>query len=132
MGKIVMIIEKSKDYFDAYSENCEGIYAAGDSIEAVKADTEEAIHLIKKNLPEDRWPQEIKGDYQVEYKLDVPSFLEYYSGFMSLAGMERATGINQKQLSNYLNRRSVPRRRQADRILKGIHKFAAELLSITL
>ena len=48
-----MIIEKSKDFFDAYSDNCDGIYAAGDSIEAVKADAMEAISLIKKNLPED-------------------------------------------------------------------------------
>ena len=27
-----MIVEKSKDYFDAYSENCDGIYAAGNAI----------------------------------------------------------------------------------------------------
>jgi len=132
MGKITMIIEKSKDYFDGYSENCDGIYAAGDSIEAVKSDTYEAIRLIKKNLPEERWPEQIKGNFEIEWKLDIPSFLEYYSGYMSLAGMERATGINQKQLSNYLNHRAVPRRKQADRIRIGIHNFAKELLSITL
>ena len=132
MEKIIMIIEKSKDFFDAYSDNCDGIYAAGDSIEAVKADAEEAIRLIKKNLPEDRWPTKIKGEYEIEWKFDVPSFLEYYSSFMSLSGMEKMTGIHQKQLSNYLNHRSVPRRKQADRIINGIHRFARELLSITL
>lgn len=51
---------------------------------------------------------------------------------MSLAGMKQLTGINQKQLSNYLNRRSVPRQKQADRIIMGMHRFARELLSITL
>ena len=127
-----MIIEKSKDHFDAYSDNCEGIYAAGDSIDAVKADTEEAIRLIKTNLPESQWPKEVKGDYEIEYKLDIPSFLNYYSGFMSLAGMENVTGVNQKRLSNYLNHRSVPRQKQADRIIGGIHRFAKELLSISL
>lgn len=132
MEKIIMIIEKSKNFFDAYSENCDGIYAAGESVDAVKADTLEAIRLIKKNLPEERWPKQIKGDYEIEWKFDVPSFLEYYSNFISLAGMERMTGINQKQLSNYLNHRSVPRAKQADRILSGIHRFARELLSITL
>ena len=35
-----MIIEKSKDFFDAYSDNCDGIYAAGESVDAVKADTD--------------------------------------------------------------------------------------------
>ena len=132
MGKIIMMIERSKDYFDAYSDNCDGIYAAGSSIDDVKADAEKAIRLIKENLPESQWPDEIKGEYEIEWKFDVPSFLEYYSNFISLAGMERMTGINQKQLSNYLNHRSVPRAKQADRILSGIHRFARELLSITL
>lgn len=132
MEKILMVIEKSKDFFDAYSENCDGIYAAGDSIEAVKADTLEAIRLIKKNLPEEQWPQQIKGEFEIEWKLDVQSFLEYYHGFMSLAGMEKMTGINQKQLSNYLNRRATPRRRQTNRMIDGIHRFASELMSITL
>ena len=132
MEKIIMNMSASKDMFGAFSENCDGIYAAGDSIEAVKADTYEAIRLIKKNLPEERWPDQIKGEFEIEWKFDVPSFLEYYSGFMSLAGMEKMTGIHQKQLSNYLNHRAVPRQKQVDRIITGIHRFARELLSITL
>ena len=132
MNKIVMNISASKDMFGAFSENCEGIYAAGDTIDATKADTYEAIRLIKKNLPEERWPEPIKGDFEIEWRFDVPSFLEYYGGIMSLAGMERLTGINQKQLSNYLNHRAVPRKKQADRIITGMHRFARELLSITL
>lgn len=132
MKKIVIVIEKSKDFYDGYSENCEGIYGAGDSIQAVKDDIVEAIRLIKKNIPAERWPEELKGEYQLEYKLDVQSFLEYYSSFISLAGLEKITGVNQKQLSNYLNRRSKPRRTQAERICKGLHSFANELLSITL
>lgn len=132
MEKIIMNISASKDTFGAFSENCEGIYAAGDTIEDTKADTYEAIRLIKENLPEDRWPEQIKGEFEIIWKFDVPSFLEHYSEYLSLAGMEKMTGINQKQLSNYLNRRSVPRAKQADRIISGLHKFARELLSITL
>lgn len=132
MEKIIMVIEKSSDYYGAYSENCDGIYASGKNVEAIKADTLEAIQLIKKNLPKNRWPAQIKGDFEIEWKMEIPSFLEYYSSFMSLAGMERMTGINQKQLSNYLNRRTTPRKKQSDRIREGIHRFAEELLSITL
>ena len=40
--------------------------------------------------------------------------------------------LNQKQLSNYLHRRAVPRQKQADRIMRGLHRFAREILSITL
>lgn len=127
-----MNISASKDMFGAFSENCDGIYAAGDTIEATKADAYEAIRLIKKNLPEDRWPEQIKGEFEIEWKFDVPSFLEYYGSIMSLSGMEKLTGINQKQLSNYLHHRAVPRQKQADRIINGLHKFAREILSITL
>lgn len=132
MENIIMMVGASKDHFGAYSENCDGIYAAGDSLEDVKADTYRAIDAIKRNLPPERWPSQIKGDFTIEWHFDVPSFLEYYSRFMSLAGMEKMTGINQKQLSNYLNHRSKPRRKQVDRILTGIHRFGRELLSINL
>jgi len=132
MEKIIMMVGASKDMLGAYSDNCDGIYAEGDTIEDVQADTYRAIEGIKRNLPEERWPEQIKGDFEIEWKFDVPSFLEYYGSIMSLSGMEKLTGINQKQLSNYLNHRAVPRRRQADRILTGMHKFAHELLSITL
>ena len=58
-----MNICASSDSFGAYSENCEGIYAAGGTVEECKKDVEVAIALIKKNLPEERWPEQIKGDY---------------------------------------------------------------------
>lgn len=127
-----MMVGRSKDMYGAYSENCDGIYAAGDTLEETKADTYRAIEGIKRNLPQERWPKQIKGEYEIVWKFDVASFLEYYSGFMSLAGMEKMTGIHQKQLSNYLNHRAVPRQKQAERIITGIHRFARELLSITL
>ena len=132
MEKLIIVIERSSDHFGAYSENCDGIYAAGDSLDAVKTDTFDAIRILKENLPDTQWPVILKGDFEVEWKIDVPSFLEYYSKYMSLAGMEKMTGVNQKQLSNYLNHRSVPRPRQTKRIRDGIHRFAEELLSITL
>lgn len=48
MEKIIMVIEKSKDFYDAYSDNCDGIYAAGGSIDEVKKDVENAIATIKR------------------------------------------------------------------------------------
>ena len=132
MKKIIIVIERSADLFDAYSDNCDGIYGAGNSIEECKKDIELSIAQIKEKLPIERWPEEIKGEYELEYKLDAQSFLEYFSDFISLAGMERITGVHQKQLSNYLNRRSKPRKQQIDRIREGLHRFAKELLSITL
>ena len=132
MKKIIIVIERSADLFDAYSDNCDGIYGAGNSIEECKKDIELSIAQIKEKLPIERWPEEIRGEYELEYKLDAQSFLEYFSDFISLAGMERITGVHQKQLSNYLNRRAKPRKQQVDRIREDLHRFAEELLSITL
>ncbi len=130
--KVTIIIERSKDLFDAYSENCDGIYGAGDTIEECKADILTSIRQIKEKLPIEQWPEQIKGEYEIEWKLDAQSFLDYFSDFISLAGMERITGVNQKQLSNYIHHRAKPRPKQVARIREGLHKFAHELLSITL
>lgn len=132
MEKITIIIEKSKDYYSGYSENCEGIYGAGDSIQAVKDDIVNAIRLIKTELPQEQWPKQIKGEYSLEFKFDVRSLLEYYSGILSLSGLEKITGINQKQLWNYLHTDTRPRKKQVERIEEGLHKLAHELLSISL
>lgn len=68
MGKVTMLIGKSGDYYGAMSTNCEGIYAAGPDVESVKADTLNAIEGVKRNLPWDRWPKQIKGEFEIEWK----------------------------------------------------------------
>ena len=60
-----MNICASSDSFGAYSENCDGIYAAGNTIEECKKDVVTAIELIKKNLPEEQWPEQIRGEYRL-------------------------------------------------------------------
>ena len=57
METINIVIEKTSDFYSGYSDNVDGIYCAGDSIEAVMADAKSAIALIKENLPEERWPE---------------------------------------------------------------------------
>lgn len=69
MEKLIIQICASKDSFGAYSVNCDGIYAAGNTIEECKKDVEDTIHLIKKNIPEDRWPSIIRGHYEIAWLL---------------------------------------------------------------
>lgn len=132
MKKLQIVICASKDSFGAYAENCEGIYAAGDTAEEAKADVEEAIRLIKKNLPEERWPEILKGEYEIVYKYDTRSLLNYYSGILTNAAMERLTGINKKQLWNYANGVSVPRAPQVKKIEMALHKLGRELVALSL
>lgn len=74
MGRIVMNVERTKDLYDAYSENCEGIYGAGSTLEAMKSDVLASISQIKDNLAKDRWPDPLKdGEVEVVYRLRSPS-----------------------------------------------------------
>lgn len=125
-----MNICASSDSFGAYSENCEGIYAAGNTIEECKKDVETAISLIKKNLPEEQWPEQIKGEYKLVWHYDVQSLLLYYGTLLSLSGLERVTGIHQKQLWAYMHGRSKPRQQQKERIAQALHRFAGELADV--
>jgi len=132
MEKLIMTISASKDSFGAYSENCDGIWAAGNTIEACKSDVLKAIEAFKNNLPEDRWPEPIRGKYEIIWKYDTESFMLYYGSMLSLAGLERITGINQKQLWAYMHGRSKPRPVQKQRITDSLHAFARELAESTI
>lgn len=132
MEKLIITVCASKDSFGAYSENCDGIYAAGDTVADVKRDVEEAIRLIKENLPQERWPEVLKGEYSIEWHYDTQSMLQHYSGIITNAALSRLTGINQKQLWNYAHGVSKPRLAQRKKIESALHGLGSELLSISL
>lgn len=127
MDTIIMNIGASSDSFGAYSVNCDGIYAAGNTVEECKKDVETTISLIKETLPQEQWPEQIKGEYKIVWHYDIQSLLMYYGSLMSIAGLERITGINQKQLWSYMHGRSKPRAKQKERIENNLHRFANEL-----
>jgi transcriptional regulator with XRE-family HTH domain len=49
---------------------------------------------------------------------------------LSLAGLEKITGINQRQLSHYLNGVKKPRQETIQKIEESIHRFANELSQV--
>lgn len=132
MEKIIVEIGASKDSYGAFAVNCDGIYAQADSIEGVQADILEAIRLIKKNLPESQWPNQIKGDYEIEWKYDIQSLLRHFQGIFTNAALERLTGINQKQLWNYANGISKPRLAARKKIQTALNSLGRELVALSL
>lgn len=132
MEKLIINIGCSSNHYGAFSENCEGIYAAGDSVAEVKADVLEAIRLIKATQPIDEWPEPIKGEFEIVWHFDTQSLLHYYQGILSNAALERLTGINQKQLWNYANGISKPREKARKRIEDALHSLGRELISFSL
>ncbi len=132
MSTITIIIEKSSDFFDAYAENCEGVYGAGNSVEEARKNVLHGLDLLKESRPESEWPDVLKEEYDIEYKYDTESFLSYYERIFSKPALERLTGINQKQLHHYATGLKKPREPQRKKIESALHKMGNELLSIKL
>jgi hypothetical protein len=126
MKTIKIIIERSKDTFWAYSENVDGINGVGDTIEEVKKSVLEGIEIQKQlgNFKD--------GKYQLSYRFDTESFLQYYKGIFTKAALERLTGISQGQLSHYAAGIKKPRPAQIKKIETALHQLGNELSTIEL
>ena len=131
MKKIRITIEKTSDSYSAYAENVEGIYAAGDSVVETKQSVADSIALYKKYNKENL-PKILQGDYEIIYKFDTQSLLNYYKGIFTNASLERLTGIKQKQIQNYATGLKKPRASQKIKIQNSLHQLASELMSIEL
>lgn len=101
-----------------------GIHGNGNTVKEAIQDFETAYRSMKE------WYSQ-KGKNFVEvhfsYVYDVASFLAYYGSILSLAGMERLTGVNQGQLSHYVTGRRKPSKSTIAKIEKKLHEFGTEL-----
>lgn len=70
------------------------------------------------------------GQYDIEYTLSSAALLRQAENYTTMAAISRATGINQKLLSNYANAVKVPRPAQRQRIVDGLHAIGRQFLSV--
>ncbi len=132
MKYIKIIIERSADQFTAYADNVKGIYAAGESVAEVKKSVEDSIRLLVKYNKAGNIPSALKGKYALVYKFDVRSLLSYYKKILSNSGLEKMTGINQKQIQHYASGLKEPRPAQTKKIEIALHDLGRELLAVQL
>ena len=127
-------IESLENNYSAYIENIDGIVATGSTIAEIKDNLIDAIDDYVETCDSlgCEVPDALKGDYSLEFFMDVKSLLALYQRIFTKSGLERLTGINQKQLWHYANGRSTPRRAQIQRIERGLHRLGSELLSLHL
>lgn len=132
--QLTVIIEKADNNYSAYIDGIDGIITTGNTIDEIKKNMVEAIELYVETCKELELecPEELEGDYQLNFKMDVKSLLEFYSGIFTKAGLERITGINQKQLWHYASGNRNPRPEQKIKIETALHKLGEDLLSINL
>ena len=113
--KIKIIIERSSDSYWSYAENVDGISGVGDTVDGAKQSALESIELIKEHYKDKDIPAILKGDYEIVFKFDTESFLNYYKRIFTNAALERMTGINQKQFHHYASGLKKPRPAQRRR-----------------
>jgi predicted RNase H-like HicB family nuclease len=130
--KIQIVIERSSDLFSAYAENVEGVYGSGETVAEAKASIEKSIKLLLKYNKKEILPDLLKKKYDIVYRFDVESLLNYYKGIFTNAALERMTGINQKQLQHYASGLKKPRETQIKKIETALHNLGEELMAVAL
>ena len=78
------------------------------------------------------YPSVFDGEYELVYKYDVQSLLEFYRGIFSFSALQTITGINQKQLAHYAAGISKPRQPQRIKIVNGLHRLASQLQAVAV
>jgi predicted RNase H-like HicB family nuclease len=131
MSVIKIVIEKTSNFYSAYSENVEGIYGAGATVQKTKESVLKSLELYVK-YNKKKLPKILQGDYSVKYRFDTQSLLNYYKGIFTNASLEKITGINQKQIQHYASGLKKPRELQKRKIQTGLRNLAKELQSIEL
>ena len=127
-------IECMENGYSAYIENLDGVVATGSTVDEIKKNLISALDDYVETCKELNLkpPAELTGNYQIDFSMDVKSLLALYDGIFTKSGLERLTGINQKQLWHYANGLSKPRRAQVLKIENALHRLGNELIAIHL
>ncbi|MEG0011283.1 MAG: CopG family transcriptional regulator [Muribaculaceae bacterium] len=111
-----------------------GVIAVTDkSLDGVKKAFMEALdfHIEGMRADGDIIPEWLdSGNYEISYSLSVAAILRNAEQFTTMAAISRASGINQKLLSNYANAVKYPRKEQRLKIITGLHRIGKEFLSV--
>ncbi len=133
MRKIRVFIERGKEgRFGAYmpddNELPFGLIGFGDSAQEAINDFNTSYVEMKDFLKEES--KDLNEELEFEFSYDVPSFLAFYKDKLSLAGLQRITGIAQGQLSHYLTGRRTPSKKTVEKMQKALNAFGNDLSQV--
>ncbi len=122
--KIVMIMEKTKTGFSAYSRDY-SIFTTGKTISELLDNAFEAANLYFEE-------EKIQIIHEnIRFEIDFKQFFKYYRVLNSKFLADRI-GMNPTLLSQYVQGHKKPSDKQRDKILFGIHQIGRELSEINL
>lgn len=128
MHQVTAIIETGLDHrIEIYSDDDTldyGVLGEGYSIEEAKND-----FMISYEEMRECFEEQGKEFEEVEFifRYDIPSFLQEFAYAFTLAGLERITGINQKQLGHYISGYRKPSAKTIRKMEEGIHNLSEQL-----
>ena len=129
--KVNAVIEKASDgSYSIYIDTTDLDYLAtgtGNTVAEAKKDFEDAYNAIRKTYSELGKRFE---EVEFNYIYDIPSFLQEYAYAFTLAGLEKITGVNQRQLGHYISGFRKPSPRTAKKIQDGVRAFCNQLSTI--
>lgn len=129
MKTVEVIVEYAEKKLSAYIQGVP-IITVGNNIQEVEHNMREAIELYLEDNPN---PCEmLSGEFELKFRIDTATFLNYYSSIFTKAALSRITGINERQLWHYAAGVHKPRRKQAEKIQLGIQNLTKELEAISL
>lgn len=135
MEKVVLETARTENGYSCTCGLLPGWLVAYDGdFEGFRKYVEESVDFYLECAREDgeAYAPVFDGEYELVYRFDVQSLLEYYRGIFSFSALQTITGINQRQLSHYASGVSKPRAKQAEKIAEGLRRLAKELQVVTV
>ena len=129
--KITALIEKGLDgkfsIFIAEKAYPYGVIGTGNTVKEAMDDFMAGYQEMKEYV-ESTGTAFIEAE--ITFKYDIPSFLQDYAYAFSLAGLERITGVNQKQLGHYISGYRKPSEKTIRKIETRLHDFSQQLAAV--
>ena len=133
MNKLQVIVEYAGDNLSAYINDLP-IVAVGKDLNEIKRNITDAIKVYMESCIQlGVQPSALlTHEYELSFVIDATTFINYYSNIFTKAALSRITGINERQLWHYAAGLHKPRKRQLERIQRGVQSLTEELSSICL
>lgn len=131
MNTVRVLIERGNDgtygaYIPETNQLPFGAIGEGNTAEEAKEDFLNVVQSYKED------GEVLPDDLTFEFAFDIPSFLAYYKDRLSLAGLERITGVARGQLSHYVTGRRNPSQKTVEKIQKALQEFGKDLSRVHL
>ena len=131
MKTVIAIVERGADgRYSVYIEDKSypyGIIGTGATVQEAEKDFRKGYEDMK-SFVQDSGEQFQEAEFTFKYY--IPSFLQEFAFAFSLAGLERITGINQKQLGHYISGFRHPTAKTVRKIESAIHSFSKQLAAV--